>query len=109
MALFKKSASKNKPGQSAESVGWVVQEGYQSGGTVLVGSDREQVLIDRPRDWPGGKVKTVIVFRDADRIRYHFQSRVLSDAGKTVYLSFPKELSQGFLTVLSGGSFYLGR
>ncbi|MFO7760115.1 MAG: flagellar brake protein [Thermodesulfobacteriota bacterium] len=123
MALFKKSSSKNKSGQAAESTGWVPQEGgyevtsspelikniltqlkndrrllllaqkdYQSGGTILVEFDQNQILVDKPQDFPGDQTKALIVFRDADRIRHHFQCNVVSVAGDTIYLQFPQKL-----------------
>lgn len=67
----------------------IVQEDYQSGGAILVGVDQKRIAVDKPVDFPGDKLKAVIVFRYIGNIRHHFHSKVVSVTADTVYLQFP--------------------
>ncbi len=70
----------------------IIQEGYQSEGTFLEGFSRDRLCVGRPRDFPGNKIKTVVVFRDQYGIRHHFHCRVLSSTAETVYFQFPGKM-----------------
>lgn len=92
----------------------IVQEGYQSRGTILVGLDQKRIAVDKPVGFPGDKLKAVIFFRYTGNIRHHFQSQVVSVTADTVYLQFPRRLlrlqrREHFRVDLPAGSTALGK
>lgn len=72
----------------------LLHEGYQSGGCILFDFNENQLLIDRPRDWPGKQKKIQVVFKDSARLWNHFYAEILSATADTLYATFPEEFYQ---------------
>lgn len=70
----------------------LLHKGYQSGGTLLVSFNEHQLLIDRPKDWPGTHTHVRVVFRNSAKLWCHFTSSVASLTPDNLYLQFPQEL-----------------
>jgi len=64
---------------------------YQSGSTVLVDFG-EQLVIDRPKDWPDNISRVRVVFKDEGRLWNFFQVAVRSVSSDYVYTDVPVEL-----------------
>lgn len=70
----------------------LLQKGYQSGNTILVGCDEETIQIDKPRDWPTRNSRVRVIFRDESNVWNHFNAEVVSVGKDTIYLRVPAEL-----------------
>ena len=68
-------------------------KGYQSGSTVLLDYG-EQLVIDRPHNWPAELQEVRVSFRDEAKLWNHFKVRVLSVSHTAVYTERPQELFQ---------------
>lgn len=70
----------------------LLQKNYQSGNTMLIDYDAEQILIDKPVDWPRGITQIRAVFRDNAKLWHHFTLVVTSVDKDTLYAKWPTEL-----------------
>lgn len=70
----------------------LVQKGYQSGNTMLVDFDDNRLLIDKPRDWPGGITRVRAIFRDNAKLWNHFVANIFQTDKDTLYARFPEEM-----------------
>ncbi len=70
----------------------LAQKGYKSGPTVLVGFDQEQLMVDKPVDWPGNKSSIRISFRDSSKLLVHCFVPLISSKDDTLVVRKPMEL-----------------
>ncbi len=66
---------------------------YQSGSTVLVDYDN-QLIIDKPRNWPKNINSVRVVFRDEAKLWNHFQVPILSTDHNSICTKLPTEIFQ---------------
>ncbi len=65
---------------------------YQSGPSVLLDNINNELLIDKPRDWPINLKKSRLVFRDESKLVHHFNVHITRVTSDTVYTTVPTEL-----------------
>ncbi len=70
----------------------LLHQGYQSGGTFVLDYTAEQLLIDKPRDWPRSHKSIRVVFRNPANLWCHFTSEIISETADTLVFQHPTEL-----------------
>lgn len=70
---------------------FLVGKGYQSGPTILIGTNDQVLFIDKPRDWQSCQ-KIRIIFKDEAKLSNHFNVRILSESEDTLQSSLPGEI-----------------
>lgn len=70
----------------------LTQKGYKSGPTILVGIDNDQLMIDKPIDWPSVGSRMRLSFRDNSKLLNHCFVSLVSATSDTIYAGKPAEL-----------------
>ena len=70
----------------------LAQKGYKSGPTVVVGVGQEQMMIDKPVDWPGNDNRIRISFRDSSKLLIHCFVPLISVNTDALVVRKPKEI-----------------
>ncbi len=70
----------------------LLSKGYQSGATLVYKLTDQHILIDKPKDWPGTKMRVRVVFRSETKVWMHFISTVLATSKNGLKCTRPKEL-----------------
>ena len=70
---------------------FLASNGYQSGPAILLATNDQGLLLDKPRDWrPSEKVR--LIFKDETRLTNHFDVRILTESADTLQSSPPGEI-----------------
>lgn len=70
----------------------LLHKGYQSGGTILIDHNGQQLQIDKPMDWPGSEKTIRVAFKDAAKLWNHFTVKVLGVKDDILLTSRPTKL-----------------
>jgi c-di-GMP-binding flagellar brake protein YcgR len=66
-------------------------KGYQSGPAILIGTNDQGLLIDKPHDWQSCQ-KIRLSFKDKAKLTNHFEVHILSESADTLQSSLPGEI-----------------
>ena len=72
----------------------VLHKDYQSGNCILVDVRDDELLIDKPHNWPGTESLVRVAYKDAAKLWTHFNTRVTSATEDLLYTEFPKQIYQ---------------
>ena len=72
----------------------LIQKGYQSVNTIIVDYDDNQLLFDKPLDWPDNNDKVIVAFRSDSGLLSHFTVSIKTITKDTLYTEYPKNLYQ---------------
>jgi len=78
--------------QESRAILSLLSKGYQSGATILYKFTGQHVFIDKPKDWPGKKIRVRVVFRNEAKVWMHFITTILAQSKDGLKCSRPKEL-----------------
>jgi c-di-GMP-binding flagellar brake protein YcgR len=70
----------------------LLHRGYQSGGTMLIGYDHQQLVIDRPGDWPNTSPQVRVLFKDRGKIWNYFTVAVNGATSDSLLLQIPQTI-----------------
>lgn len=89
------------PQAIAEMLSWLeakrtfltlLHKGYQSGNTVLLAYDRQELEIGKPADWPHTETHIRVLFKDAGKIWNYFAAEVRSATADSLFTRTPHTL-----------------
>jgi c-di-GMP-binding flagellar brake protein YcgR len=66
--------------------------GYQSGGTIVIGYDHQQLEIDLPADWPNTSPQVRVLFKDRGKIWNYFTAPVKGVTSDSLLLQIPQTI-----------------
>ena len=67
-------------------------DGYQSFGTLLLDITDKELIIDKPKDWPGIHKNLRVSFKNRSKIAHHFYTHVITSTHQSLHLAFPREM-----------------